>query len=974
MRQAQIRASILALIIGCSVSTQSLAQPTHQAISEDADKASALPLTSMKAQAADGDIVVTGSRLASQGFSAPTPVTVIGEERNKALAITNIGQALADIPSFRPTNTPQSGNASSGTMTPVNAGARIADLRGLGPSRTLVLVNGRRFVSSTSTGSVDLGVVPVLLLDRVEVVTGGASAAYGSDAVSGVVNFILKDRFSGVAAVAEYGQTDHNDNRQFLFSGVAGTEFGGGRGHVVVGIEYEKANGSKDCYSRSWCSQEWENATNSGFLTNGFPANNFSRDIHTASATPGGLVTRSIYAAGVTAPPPAADPLRGIQFSDNGAPTRFNFGSIPGGLFMIGGSGEGLNYYLSAPLLSIPTKRYNGYMLASYDLGGVEAFLEASYGFGAGYPRGPETRDNGFPSTGGLTINVANPFIPQSVRATMLANNIVGLNLGRLSSDLGFTGGSTTREVYRTVAGLKGTIGGNWKWDSYYEYGQTDYRQIVTNNRITANFRKAIDVVAVNGAPVCAVNANASTADDDPACVPLNLFGRFQFDPRAKAYSYGTAWQNQRFTQHNAAANLSGSLFNLPAGPFAVASGVEYRRDSLRAVADPISAVNGFSYFNVAPSAGRVSVYEGYLELGAPVLADLPLIYRLGLNGAVRHAHYEVNGVTSAKFNATTWKVGATYEPIPQLLLRATRSRDVRAPNATELFAPVTAGQNAVTDRGSQVFVRTLSGGNINLMPELADTFTMGATLQPSGAFDGLRLSVDYYDIKVRQAIATTLAGTVVDRCNTSGAQEFCDLITRNSAGVPTQVSLVFQNLNRQRQRGIDIEARYRLPLDRVSQHMAGKLDLGLLATHAFEQSIIDSTGVKIDRAGENSNVNGLLSWVVDGTISYSQGPVTFTIQERYLSPGKINVLYIAPDDAGYSTTLPNSSNLNHVDARLYTNLVMQYDFRLASQREAQLSLKISNLTNVSPPFPIRSGVYYDVLGRAYRASLRIKF
>ena len=177
--RVQVQASVLALMMCSLVSTPSHAQSVEPATSDRGDKPLVQPPLNGNEPASDGDIVVTGSRLTSQGFSAPTPVTVVGEERNRALAITNIGQALADIPSFRPTNTPQSGNGSSGTMAPVNAGARIADLRGLGPSRTLVLVNGRRFVSSTSTGSVDLGVIPVLLLDRVEVVTGGASAAYG---------------------------------------------------------------------------------------------------------------------------------------------------------------------------------------------------------------------------------------------------------------------------------------------------------------------------------------------------------------------------------------------------------------------------------------------------------------------------------------------------------------------------------------------------------------------------------------------------------------------------------------------------------------------------------------------------------------------------------------------------------------------------------------------------------------------------
>jgi outer membrane receptor protein involved in Fe transport len=398
------------------------------------------------------DIVITGSRITRDGFTTPTPVTMLGAERLQNLGLTNVGEALAQLPSFRATNTPQSGNISSSTLTPVNAGARLADIRGLGATRTLVLVDGRRFVPSTTLGTVDLGLVPTLLVERAEVVTGGASAAYGSDAVSGVVNLILNKKLTGIRASAQYGVTQQGDGKSYAFQLAGGTSFAGGAGHLVMGGEYERSLGAEGCYSRPWCAIEVADVTGAGSATR--PAHNIERDVHTSTATLGGLITATIRNGVSTAA--RGGPLSGVQFAADGSPTQFTYGSYANAIFQVGGSGHGENVFLGTPLLSIPTTRYNGFLHADYELSdSIALFVEGSYGHGAGFSRGPEVRDLGFPSAGNV-IQRDNPYLPASIRNTMAANGIDALNIGKLGVDLGYAYGRSKRDTWRTAAGLSG--------------------------------------------------------------------------------------------------------------------------------------------------------------------------------------------------------------------------------------------------------------------------------------------------------------------------------------------------------------------------------------------------------------------------------------------------------------------------------------------------------------------------------------
>ncbi|MBU0876517.1 MAG: TonB-dependent receptor [Alphaproteobacteria bacterium] len=912
-------------------------------------------------QAEEGEsqsIVVTGTRLGASGFTAPTPVTVMDADRIAQTSSPTVGEALAQLPSFRPSSTPNTQN-----IFPANAGARISDLRGLGAARTLVLLDGRRFTPSTSTGTIDLNMIPTLLVRSAEIVTGGASAAYGSDAVSGVINLRLDTRLDGLKATTGYGVTDRGDGEQYFWQFGAGKRFADDRGRIIIGAEYNKDEGTGGCYTRDFCGNEVGDLTGPPGL-NGRPAHNIITGMRTATLTPGGLITATVDGSGVSTPA-RGGVLGGIQFAADGSPTQFVYGENASGLFQQGGSGAGLNAFFDDPLLSIPVVRYNTFAHLEYEFSpAFTAFLEGSYGHVEGFTRGPEIR-------AAATIGVDNPFLPDAIRDTMQDNGIAALSVGKLGVDFGRMDSTSVRDTYRIVGGAQGDIGGGWAWDAHVQYGETAYAQTTINNRINARYARAIDAVDGPDGPVCRVNADSDLTNDDPACVALNILGQGQYSQAAKNYAFGTSWQDNKYTQLAGALNINGTPFETWAGPVAFAAGVEGRRNTLEINVDPVSASNGFYVFNQTPSAGNTSVVEGYLELGVPLLQGSAL-GSLDLNGAIRQAHYKNKSAAgSSSFDATTWKVGATYKPVSWAMLRATYSRDFRAPNTSELFTTPVGGIGVFYDtaKGAEKFMNLLTGGNVNLRPETANTFTTGITLQPQGALAGLRLSADYYNIRVDDAIATLPPQVILNTCNSTGAADFCSLIQRDSAGFVDTISVLFLNLNKQQLRGIDIEAGYNMPLG-----IDRSIDLRVLATHTID--FTNSAQPGIDRAGDNSAA-GIPSWVLDGLAAVEFGRLGLTLQGRYIGSGKYDATLVGPEDEGYAVTLPNSINTNRVPSRFYTNIGVTFDLISEGSKKLELFANVYNLFDVMPP-PYWNGnnnaVYYDNVGRRYRMGARVTF
>jgi outer membrane receptor protein involved in Fe transport len=934
------------------------------------------------------EITVTGSRITRDGVTSPTPVTVVNAERLQNLGAPNIGQVLNTLPSFRATSNPQTSN-----IQPRAAGTTLADLRGLGTSRTLVLLNGRRFVPSTLESAVDLNQIPSLLLDRSEVVTGGASAAYGSDAVAGVVNLILNDKLEGVRSKLQFGRTEEGDGDDYLAAVAGGTKFAGGRGHLSASVEYEKNEGVGDCYTRDWCALEYQDITNPGTPATattpgtklaGFPANNILPFSHTVAAVQGGLITGEPTLTTVTPMGPVRTPvpagLRGTAFLPDGTPTPFQYGTFfpLNSTFMFQGQGD--NGFIRAPLLVVPIRRYNAFVATDFDItDGLKSQFELSYGNVRAHGRGAQTRDTSAGSV--ITISGDNAYLPAAVKTKLTAaglplSNLTNFVLGRMGDDFGFTDNVSETEVVRALAGLKGSITDNWTWDAYYQYGETNYDQTVANNRIqqlvagvpaargaATRIQLSADAVVnpANGQVVC----RSTLTNPNNGCQPVNLFGLNNFSQQAKDYLYGTATQSQEFKQQVAAANVHGDLFNTWAGPVPNAVGAENRSNKVATDADPISATSGFYVFNSSVVKGDVSVTEGYLETIVPLAKDKTALDLLELNGAVRVTDYNTVG------NVTTWKYGIVYEPVQWLRLRATRSRDIRAPNTDELFRPQTTAFQTLNGN----LTPTVSGGNKNLVPESADTITAGFTVQGSGMFDGFRGSVDYYDIDVDNVIASLTAQVIVSRC--AQFTTYCDQVDFNGTTV-AQVRVPFQNLNRLQTKGIDFELNY--------GHTAGpgRLDFSLLATRLMHLATTDDTGNTIDRAGvTGNNVSGggagLPKWQINSLVTYAGGPLTLSLEGRFIDDGLFDATLIGPEQKGYDVDLTNSVNTNHVASAVYVNLGARYKLPSAAEQNLELFVGVQNLLDRDPPVaPSNQGatnnILFDPLGRSYRLGVRMEF
>jgi iron complex outermembrane recepter protein len=912
------------------------------------------------------EVVVTGSRLSRLGFSAPTPVTVVNSEQLKLTGAGNVADALNQLPAFRPQTTPMTAGFSQS-----NLGSQILDLRGLGAQRTLVLVDGRRFVPSTTQGTFDINLIPSSLIDRTEIVTGGASAAYGSDAVAGVVNLILDTKLEGLRGEVQYGASDENDNKQTQVSFAAGSSIFDGRGHMVFAGEFVRNEGTGGCFTRSWCSPDGTSTYNvttnpGGPGANGMPATVMGL-VHNSSMTPAGLIV--------------SGPLRGTQFANNGSvsPTPFQFGTnaTPVSLFMLGGDGE--NYFNRDLQLNPPVKRFTLFQHATYDFtDSLSGFVEGSYGQVDADAISAVAFDSG-----SLLIKRDNPYLPSALATQMDSLGVTQFNMGRVTYEPGFSMTHALRSTYRFAFGLDGKFGEGWSWDSYFQYGETRNSQSSTQNKISANFTRGIDAVAgPGGTPVC----RSSLTDPSNGCSPINPFGVGNISPAALAYAFGTASSVFDYKESVGAANLRGAPFSTWAGPVSTAVGVEYRDDQALGTADPISSVAGFYTNNAAPIDGRIKVLEGYFETAVPLLTDVPFAKDLELNGAVRRTHYDRDSSTadSTTVDATTWKAGAVWSPIDLLRFRVTKSRDIRAPNTSELFSGLAGSFTFIQDPvTSQAYnVRTFTGGNPQLEPEKADTLTAGVVIHPPSEWIGgsnLNVAVDYFDIDLSDAVAQLGGQLIVNRC-VAGNADYCQFVTRDpTTGLLTQLFNRNLNLNSLKSKGIDIDIDYSFDLASLFEKAGGRVGLRALATRTYDLTTIDSTGFVTNRAGQNgapaSQLSGVPTWVVDLTLSYQLRALSVYLQTHSLSGGVYNATALGPRDDGYSITNPASINNNWVAGRNYVNLAASYDITKA----VQLFGSVTNLFDSNPPVaPSSVGgfnpVLYDPIGRQYHLGARVKF
>ena len=922
------------------------------------------------------EVVVTASRIARSGFTAPTPVTSVTAEDLAASGAPDIAGYLNDLPAFRATATPtNTGLSTSG------AGGNFVDLRGLGPRRTLVLVNGRRHVPTTSEGTVDLNVVPAVAVQRIEVVTGGASAAWGSDAVAGVVNILYDTTLKGGRVEAQHGLSEHGDADDTRVSAAFGDDLFGGRGHVLLAADYHRNKGILAQSDRDWGARRWQRITNPQDRgpNDGQPATIIRPDVTLAIMTEGG----------VTLGPPA---VANIEYGPNGEPRPFQRGDVISPPYMVGGSGANFGH---GAVLAVPFERRNLTAAFHYDvLPDVTFFFE-------GAATEADTRAPIVPSfTTGLSIAADNAYLPPSLAQTLRANNLPSVAIGRFNRDMGAIIAERRSQVHRAVAGLEGRIADSWSWEGFYQHGSTTFLNKQSNNLIAANFALAADAVRdpATGRIVCraALNPQALPAALRPAaqaCVPLNLFGAGSPSPEAIAYVHGTALLDQEIGQDVFAAQVDGDIMTLPAGAVAVALGAEHRRETLDARADAVSQAGGFSISNPQSLSGRITVSEYFAEAIVPVLADLPLARSVELNGAIRWTDYSTTG------RALTWKLGSVWVPADDLLLRGTLSRDIRAPNIQELFTtgivgffsprdPCDATRQALNPAfaagcraaglaadfvAAAGVARQPQSGNLDLDEERAETRSVGAVFTP-GLVPGLQASVDWYDIDVQRAISLLSGQTILERCYGQGfPNASCAFVTRSETGQLTEIRSTYLNSAASRTKGVDFEVDYRFEAAQVGLGDQDTVDLRLLGSYVYEKSESPDSVTRFERAGEvgaDSTNRGVPKWRWNGRVGYLTDWFGTTASVRYIGPGKLS-----------NTLTAEEIEDNHVGAQWYVDVSARASTNLGPYT-VELFGGVNNLFDNGPPvvptdfiqsFATNTGLY-DVVGRYYYAGVRARF
>jgi iron complex outermembrane receptor protein len=936
---------------------------------------------------AGADIVVTGSRLGRNGYDSPTPVNVVGAERLQELGLNNVADALNQIPSFRPISSP----STNSFRVSGNIGARTLDLRGLGPTRTLTLINGHRFVPSSDNGTVDLNSIPSVLVARSEVVTGGASAAYGADAVAGVVNIILDNKLNGFKAEVNTGISQRGDAVSRYAALAYGHDFAGGRGHIVVGGEYSKENGIGNCETRPWCARYTNYLANPGYnattrtSTNGLPATLVldnvmfvynENGILTGAVKPngnGGTTTlgQQVLNSGATSLPAA---LRGKQFDSNGNLVPYQFGDLLSGLFAVYPNGDPTQPFLigqaPAPLV-VPTQHVSATAHGDYDLtDSITASAEFMYS------RVQGNSQSTVPLDGPASIDINNPYISDATRATIMAADptITRLNVNHGAWALGAsTIGTSITKTYRAAFALTGEFGGGWSWDAAYTYGRVDGRTESRRQRLK-EWNNAVDAVRVtpgnvgtSGLALGSIVCRTTLAAPTNGCIPINLFA-FGISADADARYNVTEWQTRRYEQQTASANLRGSPFHTWAGDVKVAIGGEWRRDTAVGDTDANTLANNFiSPTQTALPYTKTQVVEGYLEAGVPLLQDSALGKALDIDAAVRRTHYDPFG------NATTWKVGAVYTPIPDITFRVTRSRDIRAPTAQESSPNATRIQLPQPDPflGSTTLQFIVTGGNPNLQLERGNTFTAGVVLKPR-FLKRLNMSLDYYDIKVKGAIDSLSSTAIATACKTQSL--LCDLIQFNDNGSINTVFSTFQNLSQLHAEGFEFIADYRLPA------FGGDVDFQLNGNYVLDLSTIGATGLvnKLDNVTGNSgtitNVQGVPRWKADAVVTYSRDAWALTAHGRYIPRGILDPTKIGAEQGGYDVNNPNSVNINHVDGAFYLDLTTR--LRFGADNRYEMFFTVNNVFDKQEPDQLRlfgNGLYFDPYGRYFKTGLRVR-
>ena len=1010
------------------------------------------PVLAQDEDAAENDeeatIVVTGSRLATTGMDTPVPVTAVQAEELEAMDPASLIASVSQLPQFYGNQTPNN----SAFFT--RSGTGTLNMRGLGVNRTLTLLNGRRFPGSSAFGGVDINVFPEAMIRGIETTTGGASAAYGTDAVAGVTNFLIDTDFEGLEVSLQGGMTSRGDNESYDAEVAWGTKLGD-RAHVLLSAAYAKTEGIHNYNDRNWY-QSW-GAIQVGGIWADYP------NVVSMNGSFDGIIE---------SPNPLIDNL---QFRSDGTYAPFVPGSVAtggvgtGGARSSGGSGDDLGGAAGEVFTLWPdTERYSIFAYADYELSdNLTVFGQYVRGWNRQWqyntPRGSMI---GQPTA--ITIFNDNAFLPDALRTTMQTNNIASFLLRRMGSieDIGqsYFEDWVTQNV--GTVGFNGEIDNDgfldgWNFDGFYQYGHSRRVWDQYALRIDRIFAAVDAVRDANGNIVCRVSLDPEGAAAFPGCQPLNLFGRGNASAEAVDYVLGndpgvdistplyfanlgltgdtldyTTTDAKRnittFRQHLAELSARGDLFNNWAGPVSLAVGASWRKESIYQVVQdqanqqsnhdgayhPCSlataatlGLRGLSppdcnntvahqFTKVSNIQGRTTVKEAFSEVLVPLVDGGPLMDSATLNAAVRWADYSGAGTIWA------YKAGLDLTFAEGVRLRGTYSRDVRAGNLSERFDKTGGAGNVLDTRitaadtaaclalgnpalscGNTYNVTIFSGGNPNIRPEQADTFTVGAVFQPDW-LPGFSASVDWFKVKIDDAIATVGTNEVARRCLQDQEQQFCDLITfegTTDAGNYPKIILVgnqFVNVAQSRVEGIDAELAYRQDLDLFGGEES--VSARVFATYLLDRSDVGATGAVTRFHGltglaPDTGAPGMFpKFKATGNFTYSNGPFRAFFQGRLIGSGK-RTYRIGAADAVEGVNIADNS----VPAVFYLDTRLSYEFGFAGS-EIEAFVSATNLLDKDPPvtgtfsnFLGYSGQVntqlFDVLGRRFVAGVKLR-
>ncbi|WP_298326145.1 TonB-dependent receptor [Asticcacaulis sp.] len=830
---------------------------------DGAEALSARPQSSEDVQ----EVVITGSRLRRPSFESPIPLLILDNSELAEEGFMDIAEALTDVPGID-----QAASLSNGQSSTQTNGISTISLRGMGSNRTLTLIDGHRTVSNVgNSNTVSLSTIPAAFVDRIEVTTGGASAVYGSDAIAGVVNIRTLSKFDGVRVLAEKGLTEEGGGGSSEFAILAGKSLFNNRLQLMFGANHEEQDILR-ASDRDWALVNLTYSQSTNLLT--------GPDV--SSYTFGGR----------------------FQTSTSSTATKYYFDETSGAAYKTGfvTATNGVDLRPEGTLIT-PRVSDNVALKATYDFGNdliVKGQLFYSSIDTAGTRYTPSAYYN---TTYGVNdeftvgrMNKANPYLAL-YPALQTATPTAGLYWYRRFGEVGTMTINNTRETLRGMFSIEGkAFGGNWDWDLGYSFGTFEQDQYRSNGLNYENLSNAMKATKVDGQIVC-----LDVAARAKGCVPVNPFGIGSISKEAADYIRANAWYNAKNEQESLTGNLTGTLFEMPAGPVEAALGFEIRRDWTRTQTDDQTERGVTSYAYIPRYEGEVKASEAYAEIAFPLLKEAPFAYSLSVDAAVRAAKYDLDGVD----NTLSYRAGAQWAPVKGLNFRTTWARAQRAPNISELYSPPrddyetvvdpcsgvtatttgTVAQNcrsvagiAATIAADGVFrqdsssINTPNAGNLQVHEETADTLTAGLVFSPS-FLPRFQASIDYYDIKVEGVIASLQTPTILGSCysDASGtSNRFCDFVSRDSEGQLTRIINKVDNLDEMRARGVDVAVAYRFDLK--SLKVPGRFDARLNYNRRLElqESYQGLNGIEVDDwvgevGGAEHEARGSLAWTNKG-------------------------------------------------------------------------------------------------------------